>query len=113
MKSLSGAKGPSRSCPSPAWPASSRSGPPARPPLRPEPAHVAASGPAYSGAVGAPIAWGACDPPGEGLECARIRVPLDWDRPNGRTISLALIRHLASKPEQRIGTLFINPGGPG
>ena len=40
-------------------------------------------------------------------------MPLDWDRPNGRTISLALIRHLASKPDQRIGTMFINPGGPG
>jgi pimeloyl-ACP methyl ester carboxylesterase len=40
-------------------------------------------------------------------------VPLDWDRPNGRTINLALIRHLASKPKQRIGSLFINPGGPG
>ena len=63
--------------------------------------------------VGAPIAWGVCDPPGEDLQCARIRVPLDWDRPNGRTIRLALIRHLASKPEQRMGTMFINPGGPG
>ena len=40
-------------------------------------------------------------------------MPLDWDRPNGRTISLALIRHLASKPAQRMGTLFITPGGPG
>ena len=40
-------------------------------------------------------------------------MPLDWDRPNGRTISLALIRHLASKPDERIGTMFINPGGPG
>ena len=58
-------------------------------------------------------AWGECDPPGPDLQCARIRVPLDWDRPNGRTISLALIRHLASKPNERIGTLFINPGGPG
>jgi len=63
--------------------------------------------------VGAPIQWGECDPPGEDLQCARIRVPLDWDRPSGRTISLAVIRHLASKPEERIGTLFINPGGPG
>jgi pimeloyl-ACP methyl ester carboxylesterase len=66
-----------------------------------------------AGAVGAPIPWAACDPPGEDLQCARIRVPLDWDEPNGRTISLALIRHIASKPDQRIGTLFINPGGPG
>ena len=63
-------------------------------------------------AVGATIDWRPCGPP-RGLQCARIRVPLDWDRPNGRTISLALIRHLASKPAQRIGTLFINPGGPG
>jgi pimeloyl-ACP methyl ester carboxylesterase len=69
--------------------------------------------PRAAGKVGAPIPWAACDPPDEGLQCARIRVPLDWDRPNGRTISLAVIRHLASKPEQRIGTAFINPGGPG
>jgi pimeloyl-ACP methyl ester carboxylesterase len=62
--------------------------------------------------VGAPIAWGGCDPPGANLQCATIRVPLDWDRPNGRTIRLALIRHLASRPEERIGTLFMNPGGP-
>ncbi|HET6830605.1 MAG TPA: alpha/beta hydrolase [Solirubrobacterales bacterium] len=65
------------------------------------------------GPVGAPIDWGECNPSGEDLQCATIRVPLDWDRPNGRTIRLALIRHLASKPGQRIGTLFINPGGPG
>jgi pimeloyl-ACP methyl ester carboxylesterase len=69
--------------------------------------------PRAAGHVGAPILWGACVPPGEGLQCARIRVPLDWDRPNGRTISLAVIRHLASNPDERIGTLFINPGGPG
>jgi pimeloyl-ACP methyl ester carboxylesterase len=69
--------------------------------------------PRAAGPVGAPIPWAACDPPGEGLQCARIRVPLDWDKPNGRTIRLALIRHLASKPAERIGTLFINPGGPG
>jgi len=69
--------------------------------------------PRAAGPVGAPIPWAACVPPGEGLQCARIRVPLDWDRPKGRTISLALIRHLASKPDERIGSLFINPGGPG
>ena len=51
--------------------------------------------------------------PRAGSAVRAIRVPLDWDRPNGRTIRLALIRHLASKPEERIGTLFINPGGPG
>ena len=47
------------------------------------------------------------------LECARVRVPLDWDRPDGARITLAVIRHLASGPEQRIGSLFVNFGGPG
>ena len=41
-----------------------------------------------------------------------VRVPLDWDRPHGRTINLKLIRHLASKPEQRIGSMFIARAGP-
>jgi pimeloyl-ACP methyl ester carboxylesterase len=47
------------------------------------------------------------------LQCARIAVPLDWKDPGGRTISLAVIRLLAGKPKERVGTLFINPGGPG
>jgi pimeloyl-ACP methyl ester carboxylesterase len=64
---------------------------------------------------GAPISWGACDPagpPGVDLQCARIAVPLDWKDLGGRTIRLVVIR-LRAKPEKRIGTLFINPGGPG
>jgi pimeloyl-ACP methyl ester carboxylesterase len=66
--------------------------------------------PASAAASSTSIQWRSC---GERLQCARVRVPLDWDRPHGRTISLKLIRHLASKPEQRIGSMFINPGGPG
>ncbi len=56
------------------------------------------------------ISWRNC---GDRLECAQVRVPLDWDHPDGPTISLAVIRHLASLPEQRIGSLFVNFGGPG
>jgi pimeloyl-ACP methyl ester carboxylesterase len=63
--------------------------------------------------TGVPDRMAECDPPGSGVQCATIRVPLDWDRPNGRTIRLALAHHLASKPGERIGTLFIDPGGPG
>src|SRR5262245_34875957 len=80
------------------------------------PGAAGAAAPASSfvgGGVGDPIEWGACDPPRVGIQCARITVPLDWNEPNGRTISLAVIRHLASKPNERIGTLIINPGGPG
>jgi pimeloyl-ACP methyl ester carboxylesterase len=76
------------------------------------PAAGAAPKPLANG-VGAPIKWHECEPRGQHIQCARVRVPLDWDHPGGRTIGLALIRHLASKPNQKIGTLFVNPGGPG
>lgn len=83
----------------------------------------AASGPAMSAAGAAAsgsepaifnphgrIGWKPC---GKGFDCARVRVPLDWTRPAGRKIHLGVIRLRASKPRQRIGSLFINPGGPG
>ncbi len=56
------------------------------------------------------IAWRPC---GHQLQCARVRVPLNWAQPGAGTISLAVIRHLTSRPRQRIGSLFFNPGGPG
>ena len=40
-------------------------------------------------------------------------VPLDYDRPRGATISIALTRLPATDPARRIGSLFLNPGGPG
>lgn len=60
------------------------------------------------------IAWQRCgDPDQRGFQCARMRVPLDHDDPGGAKIGLALIRHRASDPERRIGSLFYEPGGPG
>ncbi|MDH3681172.1 MAG: alpha/beta hydrolase [Acidimicrobiia bacterium] len=47
------------------------------------------------------------------FECARTRVPLDYDHPRGRTISLNLIRIPATDPENRVGAILANPGGPG
>ncbi len=40
-------------------------------------------------------------------------MPLDYDHPHGRTTTLAIAREKASDPARRIGTLFVNPGGPG
>jgi pimeloyl-ACP methyl ester carboxylesterase len=74
--------------------------------------YAAASSP-RPGSGSSAIAWGNCDPPQAGLQCATVAVPLDWDHPNGAQINLAVIRHPASKPQDRIGTLFVNPGGPG
>ncbi|MGZ6962941.1 MAG: alpha/beta hydrolase [Acidimicrobiia bacterium] len=46
-------------------------------------------------------------------ECATLRVPLDPASPGGKQISLALARVRAGKPDERIGSLVVNPGGPG
>jgi pimeloyl-ACP methyl ester carboxylesterase len=62
----------------------------------------------------APVAWVPCDDPVlEGLDCATVAVPLDYDRPRGATIEIALARAAATSPDQRIGSIFVNPGGPG
>jgi pimeloyl-ACP methyl ester carboxylesterase len=53
--------------------------------------------------------WTAC---GDGFECTRATVPLDYDHPAGATISLALIRLPATDQRHRIGSLLTNPGGP-
>jgi pimeloyl-ACP methyl ester carboxylesterase len=47
------------------------------------------------------------------LQCAYLAVPLDYAKPNDRTIKVGLLRRPASDPAQRIGSLVINPGGPG
>jgi pimeloyl-ACP methyl ester carboxylesterase len=56
------------------------------------------------------LSWHACE---KDFQCAIARVPLDYSHPQGRTIHLAVMRHRATDPAQRIGTLFFNPGGPG
>ncbi|UJW28873.1 alpha/beta hydrolase [Saccharothrix sp. AJ9571] len=58
----------------------------------------------------APIAWSECGP---SLDCATVEVPLEYTNPNGEKIPLAVKRHRATDPAQRIGSLFINAGGPG
>lgn len=64
---------------------------------------------------GAPaLTWRPCeDPAQQGFECATAMVPLDYDRPSEESIELAVIRRRATKPSERIGSLFLNPGGPG
>ncbi|GAA0507918.1 alpha/beta hydrolase [Saccharopolyspora erythraea] len=47
------------------------------------------------------------------IECARLEVPMDYAAPQGATITLGLLRKPASDPSQRIGSLVMNPGGPG
>jgi pimeloyl-ACP methyl ester carboxylesterase len=46
-------------------------------------------------------------------ECATTRLPLDYDSPKGATTEIALLRIKAKDQKHKIGSLFINPGGPG
>lgn len=56
------------------------------------------------------LEWSSC---GGRFECATLDVPLDHADPTGPTIELALSRRPASEPDERIGSLLVNPGGPG
>src|SRR4030095_784314 len=58
------------------------------------------------------IAWSPCEKSPQ-TQCGTLKVPLDWSKPSGETISLAIARRPAKNPQQRVGTLFFNPGGPG
>jgi pimeloyl-ACP methyl ester carboxylesterase len=69
------------------------------------------AGPAAAGANTIP--WSKCYPQFGPFECGRLQVPLDYNDPNGATISLSVIRLPATDPAHRIGSLFLNPGGPG
>ena len=53
------------------------------------------------------LSWDQC---GEFL-CATARAPLDWEDPAAEEIELALIRQSAKR--EKVGSLLINPGGPG
>ena len=56
-----------------------------------------------------PVAWTPCGD----LQCGTVAVPLDYADPRGTVIQIAVARHPAEVPSERIGSLVINPGGPG
>jgi pimeloyl-ACP methyl ester carboxylesterase len=56
------------------------------------------------------VRWTAC---GGGDTCADIWVPLDYTAPDGPAITLKAKRQPATQPAGKVGSLFINPGGPG
>ncbi len=65
-------------------------------------------------AAGAPrLRWHRCAALAAPLRCASLRVPLDYRRPGGRKITLALSEVPATATSGRLGALLVNPGGPG
>ncbi|WP_370968985.1 alpha/beta hydrolase [Amycolatopsis sp. cg9] len=59
--------------------------------------------------------WGVCpaDVTLPGLECTTLEVPLDYRKPDGRQIEVAVSRLKSTNPAARRGVLPTNPGGPG
>jgi pimeloyl-ACP methyl ester carboxylesterase len=88
-----------------------------QPSLTPSP--IRAGGASSAGAVPAPslrrfyaqkLHWRKCR---ESDLCARMSVPLDYTKPQGRAIGISVLKVPATSPAQRIGSLVVNPGGPG
>ncbi|MCB5183032.1 alpha/beta hydrolase [Streptomyces antimicrobicus] len=58
--------------------------------------------------------WQRCDPElSAAYECATVKVPLDYRKPKGATLDVAISRIKAADPAKRHGVLLSNPGGPG
>lgn len=75
---------------------------------------VSACRPPLPGAMHSPspfahkdLNWVPCD---SGFQCATLEVPIDYANPNGKQISIALLRKRATEPSGRIGSLLMNPG---
>ena len=56
------------------------------------------------------LTWESCR---DDFECATLTVPIDYQDPGGETIEVALLKDPADDPAHRVGSLIVNPGGPG
>ncbi|HEX6360504.1 alpha/beta hydrolase [Actinophytocola sp.] len=62
----------------------------------------------------AAINWQPCpEPEAAGVDCATIEVPLDYSKPRGEKVQIGLARRPATDPSKRIGSILVDPGGPG
>ena len=71
-------------------------------------------GGSHAGRTGPALVWRSCPQVAPRLQCASLKVPLNYAQPGGRKITLALTRLPATAPPgQSLGALLVNPGGPG
>ncbi|MFC0865243.1 alpha/beta hydrolase [Sphaerimonospora cavernae] len=60
-----------------------------------------------------PLQWAQCEDLPAGIECAMVEVPMDYHRPRGQKIKIAVSRKKATDTARYQGALLFNPGGPG
>ncbi|NHC44326.1 alpha/beta hydrolase [Motilibacter sp. K478] len=83
---------------------------PSQPPTTAGSAAPAEGDAALAGYYGQELSWGAC---GESYQCAKLRVPVDYAAPGDGDIELSVVRRPAGSKSERMGSLLVNPGGPG
>ncbi|KAA2260449.1 alpha/beta hydrolase [Solihabitans fulvus] len=81
-------------------------------PLTGAPAEAAQANPTGSTAPASTVDWKPC-PDAPGVDCGTVTVPIDWSKPGGDTIQISLARRKATDPAARIGSVLMDPGGPG
>ena len=106
-------------------PATMTPAPPSAPTVAPTPARTPAPTAAptatpapeptpETGRAGERIGWSKCGfPDRDNIECGFIDVPADYRNPEADSIRIAVNVHRATLPDERIGYLLVNPGGPG
>ena len=73
-------------------------------------ASITSNAGAATGSTSGLSAWKAC---GKKMQCAVLRVPVDYHQPDGATVGIAVSRIRATDPGRRLGSLVFNFGGPG
>jgi pimeloyl-ACP methyl ester carboxylesterase len=73
----------------------------------PSPSATTALAPSLESFYGQQVTWRNCGD----AECTTVKVPMDYANPDERTIDLAVSR--VRSTGTAIGSLFVNPGGPG
>jgi pimeloyl-ACP methyl ester carboxylesterase len=66
--------------------------------------------PALASFYGQKLRWTGC---GGGFECTELTVPVDYAAPTGDTIKISVLRLKATDQAHKLGSLLLNPGGPG
>jgi pimeloyl-ACP methyl ester carboxylesterase len=76
--------------------------------------HLVLSGPVAAVSRSA-LAWETCNDANDQpvLECSTLDVPVDYTKPGGKHFKIAVMKRNATDRANRIGSLVINPGGPG
>jgi len=65
-------------------------------------------------AIGGTLTWKSCsDDSVDPLKCAQLKVPYDYDNPSVGQFTLKIVKRPANVRTKRIGTMLVNPGGPG